>query len=162
VQVAEGSGFGGAGFDTGWHHIYTYPFALFQSPVYPVKTKGAFLYHAPHPLGEWPGPYGNAVGREVRAVVLFFCLVFEVKTPDSIGAGNDTISATDTSPEVLHNNAIIAMVGCFRRAHDNAGGIFTMHAGHADELNPCCWIFTAADRYYPVPVNLSSQTLFLG
>ncbi|GAI48230.1 unnamed protein product, partial [marine sediment metagenome] len=57
-----------------------------------MKAKGAFLNNATHPLRERPRSPGGAVGGKVRAVIFFFLLVFEVKTPDSIRASNYTVS----------------------------------------------------------------------
>jgi hypothetical protein len=159
IQITEGSGFGGAGFNTGRYHIATYLFPFSYSLVYPVKAKGAFLNHTTHPLRERPGSPGSTVWGKVRAVIFFFCLVFKVKIPHPIGAGNDTVSAPDTAPEILDDNAIITMIGCLGRTHGNAGGLITVHAGHRYNLNPPGGVLTLTDSQHPVPVYLSSPPL---
>jgi len=127
-----------------------------------MKAKSTLLNHATYPLWEWPR-FPISTGRwQVRTEVLFFILVFEIKTSHPIRASNHAISATYASPEVLHHNAIIAMIGCLRRAHGNTWSIITVHAGHWDKFNTLCWIFTLTNSDYSVPVRLSSPHLFFG
>jgi hypothetical protein len=89
-------------------------------------------------------------------------LVFEIKISYSIRASNHAISATYASPEVLLNDAIIAVIGCLRWTYCNTRSIITVHAGHWDKFNALRWIFTLTNSDYTVPVGLSSPPLFFG
>jgi hypothetical protein len=125
-----------------------------------MKAKSTLLDDATYPLWEWPRFPISTGRRQVRTEILFFNLVFEIKISYPIRASNHAISATYASPEVLLNNAVIAMIGRFCRTHGNTRSIITVHAGHWDEFNALCWIFTLTDSDYSVPVWLSSPHLF--
>jgi hypothetical protein len=123
------------GFGTGGHYFHTDLFALPYRLVYAVKTKGAFLNHTMHPVRKRPDTPVGTVGRKVRAVILLFLWLLIVKTPDSIGTGDNTILAAYAPPEVLYHNPILTLIGCLGRAYHYTRGIIAVHAWHRDKVN---------------------------
>jgi len=149
------------GFGTGGHYFYTNLFALPYRLVYAVKTKGAFLNHAMHPMRKRPDPSILTGRRKVRAVVLIFLWLLIVETPDPIRTGNNTILAAYAPPEILYHNPILTAIGCLCWTHDNTWGIVTVHAQHRYKVNAYCWVFTVANGDYLMPEKRSPLCMLL-
>jgi len=135
VQIAKVYGVCRTGFGTGGHYLNANLFAISYRLVNAVKTKGAFLNHTMHPVRKWPNAPVGTVGGEVRAVIFLFFRLLKVKTPDSIGTGNNTVFAAYAPPEVLYYNPILTAIGCFGRAYRYTRGIIAVHAWHWDKVN---------------------------
>jgi hypothetical protein len=124
-----------------------------------VETKSALLNHATHPLRKRPDALVGSVKRQVWTMIFFRCLVFKVKIPDPVRAGDNTITAANASPEVLYHDAILAVIGRLGRTYDNAGRILTMHTGHRDEVSLLGRVFALTDSENFMPER--GPSLFL-
>jgi hypothetical protein len=101
------------------------------------------------------------IRRQVRAVILFICLILEVEVPGPIGTGDNAVPAANAAAEVLHYNAISPLVGRLRWANIHTGRMLAVHAGHGDYLGIYGWIFTLGDRNNLVPVQILTPLPFM-
>jgi hypothetical protein len=94
-------------------------------------------------------------------VIVLFFLFLAVETPRPIGTGDDAIFASNASSEILHDNAVFTTVGCFCGAYGHTWGMIAMHARHWDELSIYLRIFAVRHGNDLMPVDFSSQSLFI-
>ena len=125
-----------------------------------MKAEGAFLDHPVGPGREGPLAPNTPIRRQVGTKVFLFLLLDAVEASRSIRAGDDTVFASEASPEVLHYNPVFPTIGCLGRADGDARSVVALHTRHGDQLGIDLGIFPGGRGNDLVPKDIPSRSLF--
>jgi hypothetical protein len=81
-------------------------------------------------------------------------IIFVVKEPGIVGAGNHAIAATDTAMMVHNDDPICALVGSLHGTNLGTGGIIAVVTEHRNLLLLMVLSTSLSDPHLPDPVNV--------
>ncbi len=153
LDISETQGIGYAGIDTGRGRLWVDPWsqAIGQAKINPVDTEGAFLCDGP-------------TFQVFHALLMFHLDLGAIGTvgnidplPGLIGAGFNTVCATDASIIVDRDNPIGAFLGRCCRADIGTGWIQTMIAADRNKGPVNIWERTGFKVQYLAPLHSRSR-----